>query len=135
MRVSLFGHHLTIQEFTRGVIAFMYVTCGREKKSCLDYNRGEILVTCPIYCVAMTGGFKSFPSTKLIDSHMDCMEVGKYFNFFLHARISFAIGQKGLEKLHSTRILGLASGIRLELDSKGHCKQPEQCSVGVFTAF
>ena len=43
-RVSLFGHHLTIQEFTRGVVAFMYVTCGREKKSCVVYNRGEILV-------------------------------------------------------------------------------------------
>ena len=29
-RVSLFGYHLTIQEFTRGVEAFMYVTCGRK---------------------------------------------------------------------------------------------------------
>ena len=43
-RVSLFGHHLTIQEFTLGVVAFMYVTCGREKKLCVVYNRGEILV-------------------------------------------------------------------------------------------
>ena len=45
-RVSLFGYKLTISEFTRGVVAFMYVTCssGREKKSCVVYNRGEILV-------------------------------------------------------------------------------------------
>ena len=46
-QVSLFGHHLTIQEFTQGVVAFMYVTCGREKKSCVAYNRGEILVRTP----------------------------------------------------------------------------------------
>ena len=53
MRVSLFGHHLTIQEFTRGVIAFMYVTCGREKKSCVVYNCGEILVISSLFVVEL----------------------------------------------------------------------------------
>ena len=42
--MSIFGHHLTIQEFTRGVVALMYVTCGREKKSCVVDKHGEILV-------------------------------------------------------------------------------------------
>ena len=43
------GIKLTIQEFTRGVVAFMYVTSGREKKSCVVYNRGEILVSTILY--------------------------------------------------------------------------------------
>ena len=43
-RVSLFGYHLTIQEFGRGDEAFKYVPCGRKNKSCVVYNRGERLV-------------------------------------------------------------------------------------------
>ena len=35
---------------------------------------------CLIYCVAVTGGFKSFPITELIPSHMNCMAVDNYYN-------------------------------------------------------
>ena len=42
-RVSLFGHHLTIQEFTWGVEALLYVMCYRENKSCVVYNCGKRL--------------------------------------------------------------------------------------------
>ena len=41
----------------------------------------------------------------------------------------------GLEKLNGTQVLGLAGGIRLELDCGGYCRQPEQCPVTVFDEF
>ena len=44
-QVSLFGHHVTIQEFMRGDEAFMYVTCGRKNKLYVVYNHSERLVT------------------------------------------------------------------------------------------
>ena len=43
--------------------------------------------------------------------------------------------KRGSKKLYGTRVLGVASGIRLELDCGGRCGQPEQCPVGVFSEF
>ena len=37
--------------------------------------------------------------------------------------------KRGSEKLYGTQVLGLASGIRLELDPLGHCGKPEQWPV------
>ena len=50
-RVSLFGHHLTIQLLTRGVEAFMNVTCSRV------YNRGERLVSGEQSCSVLLVSF------------------------------------------------------------------------------
>ena len=43
--------------------------------------------------------------------------------------------ESGSKKFHGTRVLGLAGGITLELDSGGHHRKPEQYSVGVYTKF
>ena len=65
-RVSLFGHHLTIQEFMRGVEAFMYASSGTgwENKSCVIYNRGErlvlIVLLLALVFVCFTAGSTSF---------------------------------------------------------------------------
>ena len=90
---------------------------------------------------------------------MDCMAEGKYFNLtnvkvnkltsnsltntndcyeacsFCMQGLAVPLVKRGSEKLHGTWVLGLASGIRFELDCKGHHRQPKQCSVGVFMIY
>ena len=86
---------------------------------------GTKIFTCPIYCVAVTGGSKSFRRTELIYKHKrkqnspdlstnsnDCDVV---CSFITQGLAALSV-KRGSEKLSGTRVLGLTGGIKLELD-------------------
>ena len=99
---------------------------------------------CCVAALKGTGCFKSFPRTKLIyklkrkqassnlsTNNNDC---GGACSFCIQG-LAVPLVKRGSEKLHGTRVLGLAGGIRLELDCGGCCGQPELYPVGVLTEF
>ena len=88
--------------------------------------------------------FKSFRKTELIYkfkriwkqdspnlSNNDC---GGVCSFSIRGPAAPPV-KRGSEKLNGTRVLGLAGGIRLELDCGFRCRQLEQCPVSVLSEF